>query len=94
MREELVSSTKVLGVQIMGSSTWSLNGASLVKKVQQHLHFICQKRRAHLPTVILRNHRDQTNQLHHCLVWKLQSLRLEVCAKSGKDSRETSHGIQ
>lgn len=39
-----------------------------------------QKRRAH--------HREHTDQLHLCLVWRLQNLRLEVYAESGEDGGE------
>ncbi|KAK0155262.1 putative RNA-directed DNA polymerase from transposon BS [Merluccius polli] len=50
---ELVSSTKFLGVQITDTLTWSLHTSALVKRAQQHLHFLRRIRRANLPPPIL-----------------------------------------
>ncbi|KAI3361701.1 hypothetical protein L3Q82_002059 [Scortum barcoo] len=50
---EVVSSTKFLGVHITDDLTWSVNSASLVKRAQQHLHFLRRMKRAHLPPPIL-----------------------------------------
>ncbi|KAI3364989.1 hypothetical protein L3Q82_001152 [Scortum barcoo] len=57
---EVVSSTKFLGVNTTDDLTWSVNSVSLVKRAQQHLHFLRRMKRAHLapahPHYVLQEH--------------------------------------
>ncbi|MCJ8750258.1 hypothetical protein PDJAM_G00260460 [Pangasius djambal] len=50
---ERVSSTKFLGVHITEDLSWTTNTASLVKKAQHRLYFLCKLRRARVPTPIM-----------------------------------------
>ena len=50
---EVVSNTKLLGVHITDSLTWSVNTATLVKRAQQSLHLLRRMRKALLPWPIL-----------------------------------------
>ncbi|XP_061817520.2 uncharacterized protein [Nerophis lumbriciformis] len=50
---EMVSSTKFLGVQITDNMTWSLHTGTLVKRAQQHMHFLRRMKRAQLAPPIL-----------------------------------------
>ncbi len=50
---ERVSSTKFLGVHITDDLTWTTNTTSLIKKVQQRLHFLRRLKRASFPPPIL-----------------------------------------
>lgn len=43
---ERVSSTEFLGVQISEDVSWTTNTASLAKKAQQRLYFLCKLKRA------------------------------------------------
>ena len=43
---EQVSSTKFLGVHIIGDLSWSNNTTSITKKAQQHLYFVSKLKRA------------------------------------------------
>ncbi|KAK3535551.1 hypothetical protein QTP70_016825, partial [Hemibagrus guttatus] len=80
---EIIKSTKFLGVHLEENFTWSLNTTSITKKAQQHLYCLWRLRKAHLSPHILtmfyrRNHRERSEQLHHCLVWELHHLRTIV----------------
>ena len=50
---ERVSSTKFLGVHNSEDLSWSHNTASLAKKAQQRLYFLCKLRRAGAPPPII-----------------------------------------
>ncbi|KAK3517276.1 hypothetical protein QTP70_002302 [Hemibagrus guttatus] len=50
---EIVRSTKFLGVHLVENFTWSLNTTSITKKAQQHLYFLRNLRKDHLPPTIL-----------------------------------------
>ncbi|KAI5611074.1 gastrula zinc finger protein XlCGF28.1-like [Silurus asotus] len=52
-REEIIKSTKFLGVHLADNLTWSLNASSITKKAQQCLYFLRRLRKAHLPPPIL-----------------------------------------
>lgn len=48
----IVSIIKFPGVQINDRPDWSLNTLTLVERAQQHLHFMCWLRRAHISLTI------------------------------------------
>lgn len=50
---ERMSSTEYLGVLILEDFSWTKNTASLVKKAQQHLYYLCNLKRANAPVPIL-----------------------------------------
>ena len=74
---EVVYSTKFLGVHIPDTLTWSVNTASLVKRAQQRLHFLRRIRgdaSTHPHHLLQEHHREHPDQLHLCVVRRLQGL--------------------
>ncbi|KAI4887611.1 hypothetical protein NFI96_008962 [Prochilodus magdalenae] len=52
-QQEIVKSTKFLGVHLAEDLTWSLNTSTITKKAQLRLYFLRRLRKAHLPPPIL-----------------------------------------
>ncbi|KAK2908186.1 hypothetical protein Q8A73_009259 [Channa argus] len=76
---ERVSSTKFLGVHITEDLSWTNNTAALAKKITAASLLPPQTEKSQSPAphyvhFLQRHHREHSNELHHCVVWGLQSL--------------------
>lgn len=103
MSPNRLMSIKVLGVHNLEHLAWKTNTSSLTRRALQHFHFLLgSEEDEHPPPILTTFYRGTIeicpDQLHQCLVWKLQQLQSQEPTEHSADSwmhlRCTSTPIQ